>query len=147
MSDASPARELGPPRPLRGKELALVKKLLAGTRCETKARAQLDEASVQDMPDGGMGSIRFVQGTSEERMFGEEIAEGLFHDADGVPVSVGLNIDQFDDLFELDLWKVDFSPLIRYPDANDIEIIERHGKLGFPPDGLERDNIGSKREG
>jgi hypothetical protein len=105
--------------------LALVKKLLAGTRCEIKARAQLDKARVQDMPDGGMGSIRFVQGLPEERIFGEEIAEGLFHDADGVPVSVALNIDQFDDLFELDLWKVDFSPLIRYPDLKDLAIIER----------------------
>ncbi len=83
------------------------------------------------MPDGGMGSVRFVQEPPEQRIFGEQIAEGLFHDADGVPVSVALNIDQFDDLFELDLWKVDFSPLIRYPDADEVEIIERHGKLGF----------------
>jgi hypothetical protein len=99
------------------------------------------------MPDGGMGSVRFVQEPPEQRIFGEQIAEGLFHDADGVPVSVALNIDQFDDLFELDLWKVDFSPLIRYPDADEVEIIERHGKLGFPPDGVEQDGIGSKREG
>ena len=147
MSDASPARELGPPRPLREKELALIEKLLAGSFCETKARAQLDEARVQDMPDGGMGSIRFVQGPPEERMFGTEIAEGLFHDTDGIPVSVGLNLDQFGDLFELDLWKVDFSPLIRYPEADEVKIIERHGKLGFPPDGLSQGNIGSKREG
>ena len=147
MSDASSARELGPPRPLREKELVLVGKLLAGTRCGTKARVQLDEARVQDMPDGGMGSIQFVQGSPEQRIFGEQIAEGLFHDADGVPVSVALNVDQFDDLFELDLWKVDFSPLIRYPDADEVEIIERHGKLGFPRDGVEQDGIGSKREG
>jgi hypothetical protein len=147
MSDASPARELGPPRPLRKKELALVEKLLTGACCETKARAQLREARVQDMPDGGMGSIRFVQGPPEERVFSREIAEGLFHDADGVPVSVALNIDQFDDLFELDLWKVDFSPLTRYPDADEVEIIERYGKLGFPPDGVEQDDIASKREG
>src|SRR4051794_10286614 len=147
MSDASPAPEPGPPRPLREKELALIKKLLAGSRCETKARAQLHEARVQDMSDGGMGSIRFVKGPPENRMFGEEIAEGLFHDADGVPVSVMLNVDQLDDLFELDLWKVDFSSLIRYPDASEVEIIKRHGKLGFPPDGLAQGTIGSKREG
>src|SRR3954469_21358105 len=146
MSDASPARELGPLRPLREKELALVKKLLAGTRSETKARPQLHETRVQDMRDGGMGSIRFVQGSPEKRIFGREIAEGLFHDAGGVPVSVALNVAQFDDLFELDLWKVDFSPLIRYPDADEVEIIERHGKLGFPPDGLAQDTVGSKRQ-
>jgi len=125
MSNASPARELGPPRPLREKELALVKKLLAGTVKETRNHPRLDETRVQDMPDGGMGSIRFMQELAEKRMFGEEIAEGLFHDTDGVPVSVTLNVDQFDDLFELDLWKVDFSPLIRYPDLDDLAIIER----------------------
>lgn len=147
MSDASPARELGPPRPLREKELEMIEKLLTGSPHETKARAQLHEARVQDMSDGGMGSIRFMQGPPENRAFGEEIAEGLFHDADGTPVSVALNVDQLEDLFELDLWKVDFSPLIHYPDANDVEIIERHGKLGFPPDGLEQDIIESEREG
>jgi hypothetical protein len=147
MSDALPARELGPPRPLRQNELALIEKLLAGTRYEAKARAQLHDARVQDMLDGGMGSIRFVQGPPEQRRFDREIAEGLFHDADGVPVSVALNLDQSDDLFELDLWKVDFSPLVRYPEANEVEIVERSGKLGFPPDGLAQGNIGSKREG
>jgi len=146
MSDASPARELGPPRPLRDKELALVEKLLAGYRCGTKSRVQLHVVRVQDMRGGGMGSIRFVQEPPQNRIFGEEIAEGLFHDKDGIPVSVALNVDQFDDLFELDLWKVDFSPLIRYPDADEVEIIERHGKLGFPPDGLAQDTVGSKRQ-
>jgi hypothetical protein len=31
------------------------------------------------------------------------------------------------------VWKVDFSPLIGYPDPEDLEIVERHGQLGFPP--------------
>jgi len=121
--------------------------MISRSGLEQNFEEQLVGIKVQDLPGGSMGSIQFVQGSPEQRIFGEQIAEGLFHDADGVPVSVALNVDQFDDLFELDLWKVDFSPLIRYPDADEVEIIERHGKLGFPPDGVEQDGIGSKREG
>lgn len=64
-------------------------------------------------------------------MFGKEIGEGSFRDSDGVLASVTLNADQFGELVELDLWKVDFSPLNRYPDPDDFEIVERHGKLGW----------------
>jgi hypothetical protein len=126
MSDASPARDLGPPRPLRKEELTLIKKLLAGTPYEKGALSRLVEARVQDMQDGGMGSIRFFNPSPEKRIFSKEIAEGLFHDADETPVSVTLNLDQFGDLFELDVWKVNFSPLIRYPTIKDVEIVERH---------------------
>jgi len=33
-------------------------------------------------------------------------------DADGVPVRVTLCLDNHDQLFELELWKVNFSPII-----------------------------------
>lgn len=133
MSDASQAPDLGPARPLSAKEKALIEKMLRGTACEARGQQQLANTRVQGMVDGGMGSIRFCAAPSKERSFGDEIAEASFRDADGVLVSVTLNTDQFGDLFELDLWKVDFSPLLRLPDANDVEIIERHGQLGFPP--------------
>lgn len=66
---------------------------------------------VEDMNDGGMGSLRFVG--SEDRRLGKCIGEAEFDDADGVPVSVALNVDLHGQLFELDFWKVDFSPLKR----------------------------------
>ncbi|MDX3967543.1 MAG: hypothetical protein QHD01_13185 [Bradyrhizobium sp.] len=66
---------------------------------------------VEDMNDGGMGSLRFMG--SADRLWGKCIGEAEFDDADGVLVSVALNIDQRGELFELDLWKVDFSPLQR----------------------------------
>ena len=43
------------------------------------------------------------------------IAEKEFLDSDGVPISVTLNIDDDGLLYELDIWKVDFSPIIKYP--------------------------------
>ena len=125
MSDASPANKLGPPRQLREQERAIVEKLVSGTPSEKRILGQLQECLVRDMADGGMGSIQFCKHSSQERTFGQQIAEGSFHDADGVLVSVTLNVDQDGDLFELDLWKVDFSPLIRYPDLEDLAIIQR----------------------
>src|SRR5260221_20846 len=134
MSDASPAPKLGPPRPLRDKEVALIKKLLSETAFSGKV-SLLSETLVRDMPDGGMGSIQFYQGSSisDKRRFGKQIAEGAFRDVDGVPVSVTLNLDERGELFELDVFKGDFTPLVSYPDLEDFEIVERHGKLGFAP--------------
>jgi hypothetical protein len=135
MSDVSPAREFGPLRPLREEELALIRKLLSRTALADKALAQLSTDLVRDMPDGGMGSIQFHKASTppNTRKFGKQVAEGAFKDSDGVPVSVTLNLDEQGELYELDLFKGDFSPLISYPDIEDFEIIERHGALGFPP--------------
>ena len=123
MSDALPDHKLGRLRQLRPDELAIIKKLVAGTVFE-RTGPEFDSLLVGDAQDGGMGSLWFHKSSLEKRRFGTELAEGLFHDADGVPVSVGLYLDQFGDLFELDVWKVDFSPLIRYPHPNDLEIIK-----------------------
>jgi|SRR6185312_8469871 len=120
---------LGPARELRDDERAIIEKLLENTPCESKVLDDLARSAVRDMPDGGMGSIKFGDGHS----YGEQIAEGSFVDADGTPVSVTLSIDAGGELFELDVFKADGSPLIRYPDVRGLKIIERHGKLGFPP--------------
>lgn len=76
---------------------------------------------VQQMNDGGMGSLRTCS-IRADRMLGRIVAEGEFRDADGTPVFVAINEDQYGELFELDVWKADFSPLIRIPEASQIEI-------------------------
>jgi len=43
------------------------------------------------------------------------LAEAEFQDADGVALSITINVDQHGSLFEMDVWKVDFTPLIRLP--------------------------------
>jgi len=60
-----------------------------------------------------MGSIRFVR--TDARRFGKEVARAEYRDSDQVLVSITLNADTSGELFELDFWKVDFSPLKRYP--------------------------------
>jgi hypothetical protein len=46
---------------------------------------------------------------------GSYAAEKVFIDSDGIPIMVYLDLDQSGALYELDIWKVDFSPVIKYP--------------------------------
>jgi len=101
-----------PGRPLRDEELALILHLLDGTP-STTLRESLAGARVTDMNDGGMGSIRFIR--PEAHPIGELLAEAQYLDSDGVLVVIFLNDDKIGQLFELDLWKVDSSPLVCYP--------------------------------
>jgi hypothetical protein len=77
-----------------------------------------DDILVETMNDGGMGSLLlFPNGfTSEKRAFGGQVSDYEFFDADDVKVSVALNVDKSGELFEMDSWKVNFDPLIRFPD-------------------------------
>jgi hypothetical protein len=90
---------------------------------ETASRTILphwkDELWVSRMNDGEMGSLcLFPNGqTHNGRVFGERVSEFQFVDQDGVTVIVSLNVDTQGDLFELDVWKTDFNPLISFPDS------------------------------
>ena len=79
----------------------------------------LDDALVAEMQDGGMGSIRFLGGADRRRA--GSLAQAKYVDDDGVTVSIELNVDEAGKLFELDFWKVDFSPLHRYPSPEELE--------------------------
>lgn len=74
---------------------------------------------VNNMDDGGTGSltIQYADGkTYEQRRFGRELSEYTFKDKDRLLVTVTLNLDEDDNLYELDIWKVDFSSVIAYPE-------------------------------
>jgi hypothetical protein len=75
------------------------------------AKLQLDitQLLVNPMDDGGMGSLAIGK-NYDNRQLGEQIAEYMFKDLDGTPVSAALNVDELGELYELDIWKVDFSP-------------------------------------
>jgi hypothetical protein len=83
---------------------------------------KLRTSIVEDMADGGMGSIRFVPESGESRSFDKAIAEAEYVDADGVTVSIAVNADERGDLYEVDFWKVDFSPLCEYPKPAQLRI-------------------------
>ena len=75
-----------------------------------RAGMKVDVSSLEaeEMVDGGMGSLLFRG--SEDRKFGAAAATLEFKNNDGVLVSVALYVDQSGAPFELDVWKVDFSP-------------------------------------
>jgi len=78
----------------------------------------IDNLLVQEMTDGGMGSLLLIPKGAEtsNRSLGKQIVAGEFRDSDGVPVFVTINTDADNRLYELDIWKVDFSPLSHWPD-------------------------------
>jgi hypothetical protein len=59
--------------------------------------------------------LYFVSETKppEQRRLGQRIAEMQFDDADGVAILASLNVDKEGDLYELDVWKTDYTPVIR----------------------------------
>ena len=72
---------------------------------------------VREMEDGGMGSLSLIPKglENEKRAIGEQVSEYQFNDEDGVTVLATLYVDTLERLFEMDVWKVNFSPLIRFP--------------------------------
>ncbi len=95
-------------------ELLLIRKLMeAGGLKEI----DLSQLKVSDMDDGKMGSVLlFVNGRFEERRASNFISEFEFDDEDGIPVLVSLYSDPSGVISELDIWKVNYQPLIRIPD-------------------------------
>lgn len=100
-------------RPLRIEEDSLIRALLGHVSGGEHLLLQLEGAQVRDMDDGGMGSLEFAG--DERRSLGSCLVEAEYVDCDGVIVSIALNADQNERLYELDMWKVDFAPLRKYP--------------------------------
>ncbi|MFI4862421.1 MAG: DUF6984 family protein [Phycisphaerales bacterium JB063] len=102
-------------RPIGLHELLLLNHLLglAGIQCDT------EELLVEEMGDGGMGSLR-LHPDQGNRQFGKEVGNCEFLDIDGVVVSAALYLDQHGELFELDVWKTNFSPLQKWPTTQDL---------------------------
>jgi uncharacterized protein DUF6984 len=120
MSNVSHSSNSLANRSLREEEIALICFFLSGTSLAgTNLRDSLRGSRVSDMNDGNMGSIRFVR--AEPRTFGQILAEAQYTDVDGVCVSIAINADHKGDLFEVDFWRVDFSPLKRYPKPRDLQ--------------------------
>jgi hypothetical protein len=101
-------------RPLNPREVGLLLHLLelAGVRDSADVVSSL---RVQEMEDGGMGSLRFVHDGGPAKL-GRQVAEFSFDDSDDVPVSAALYVDTEGRLFELDVFKGDFSPVNEIPE-------------------------------
>ncbi|WP_304064870.1 DUF6984 family protein [Pedobacter glucosidilyticus] len=76
------------------------------------------ELLVRSMNDGNMGGLYLYPFgiIDKKRFLGELVSECQFIDEDGVKVIASLNVDQDGQIFEVDIWKTDFSPLIKIPE-------------------------------
>ncbi|VVE84027.1 DUF6984 family protein [Pandoraea sputorum] len=104
-------------RSLKDYERTLLTALIVDKPRAAELLGSLVGARVEEMDDGGMGSLRFCSPDARPRRLGAQLVEKEFIDSDGIPIMVAVNLDQHGDLYELDIWKVDFSPLKRFPNA------------------------------
>lgn len=98
-------------RPITTGEACLIKYLME--KIPDKTIEFHVPVEVSDMDDGGMGSLRLNH--NEGRRFGKDLIQAQYFDRDGTLVLVTLVEDHTHELLELDMWKVDFSPLIFFP--------------------------------
>ncbi|RYY90962.1 MAG: hypothetical protein EOO11_23315 [Chitinophagaceae bacterium] len=94
-----------PKRPLRPEERALIEALLAKVAGGKKYSIP-EEAGA--LGDSGLQ-------LSDEGEHAEDLVEATFMDDDRRAVYLTLTANDKGALYELDIWKVDFSPLKRYP--------------------------------
>ncbi|TGE04922.1 DUF6984 family protein [Hymenobacter fodinae] len=95
-------------------ELGLLLYMLRDKPAAEHVLSGLPTARVQELADNGMGSLQFVSPRLNRRL-GHLLASQWYLDADGVPVLASLYTDTEGELFELDSWKTDNSPLQRIP--------------------------------
>jgi hypothetical protein len=102
-------------------ERALLQQLAA--RWAYAPQDWVERVRVQEMNDGRMGSLRLSMGADEPaRVFGRRAADYEFADTDGVKVIASLILDQSGAPFELDVWKVDFTPTARLHGPTDTPV-------------------------
>ena len=74
---------------------------------------------VSSLEDGRMGSLKLCHNTcsiDENRAMGKMVSEYLFKDIDEIDVVVSLYLDEKGELYELEIWKTDFSELVKIPE-------------------------------
>jgi hypothetical protein len=103
-------------RKLNSHELPLVSYLFAAAGRSD----DLGQLVVEPMDDGGMGSLAIYRDDPTLK-FGQCVAQCEFLDADGVKVEATLNCDTADMPVEVDVWKVNFSPIAQWPNRADIQ--------------------------
>ena len=81
----------------------------------------LDDIKAIPLNDGGMGSLQFCSSHTQNRRLGKTPSECTFRDKDNTEVLAFLNLDQNGQLFELDIFKVDFSPLLQWPTQQELQ--------------------------
>lgn len=102
-------------RKLKEEEIALITWMVKNTIEGPGIIEKLSELHVEEMNDGGMGSLKVVVEGEDNRAYSKELAAADLYDIDEVPLFISVNLDSSGNFFELDVFKGDFSPLKRFP--------------------------------
>lgn len=116
---------LGEHRPLTNFEARLVSHLIELSG-DQRVRFSPGAFWARDYLDNAPGSFLLIKPdrSDAEIKFGRELVRGEFTDIDGVSVSVALNLDQDGTPFEVDIWKVDDTQVIQWPDLKTIKTLD-----------------------
>jgi hypothetical protein len=104
-------------RPIKNEEKVLIERLLKSI---PDGHRFAIPAEVENLGGGGSGGIQLAA----RGEYSEDLVEASYADEDGRTVFITLTVNEFKELYELDLWKVDFSSLIKYPGPADIAFSE-----------------------
>ena len=102
-------------RLLKKEELDLMVYLLKDKPNTKQMIEELSAAFVEEMNDGGMGSLKFLNANKFNRRHGSTIAQIQLPDIDGIPLLISIDLDEEGDMYEIDVWKADFSPTKQFP--------------------------------
>jgi hypothetical protein len=102
-------------RLLKKEELDLMVYLLKDKPNTKHMIEKLPGALVEEMNDGGMGSLKFLNKNKLNRRHESTIAQIQLLDIDGIPLLISIDLDGEGDIYELDVWKGDSSPTKQFP--------------------------------
>ena len=74
-------------------------------------------SEVLELEDGRMGSLQLNNNGTRHK----DLIQMKYHDSDGQTVLITLTENQSGELFDFDIWKVDFRGLIIYPKPEDLK--------------------------
>ena len=102
-------------RKLKNEEIDLITWMIRDTVEGPAIIDKLKELTVEEMNDGGMGSLKVVVDGNNHRLYSRDLAKVDLFDIDKVPMFISVNLDTKGDFFELDVFKADSSPMKRFP--------------------------------
>ena len=102
-------------RPIKPEEQSLIAHLLS--LVNEGSRYAIPQ-EVQNMGNAGTGSIQL----SSRGDYAANLVEGDYKDADGRDVLITLSTNEYDELYDLDIWKADFSRLAQFPEPEKVKL-------------------------
>lgn len=101
-------------RSIREEERTIVLAMLNQAKSELSVSDQVTEYG-----DPFMGSINFDN--NRPNLYAGDIVACQYTDTDGQKVVLTLTKDTNGNLLDLDFWKENFTPLVKYPTPNDVK--------------------------